>query len=53
VGCTTRTGFEFKNGKARLSLMIPKAAKRKLLKLNLTIRWSGQSAKKLSVFRVH
>lgn len=42
----------FKAGKARLSLTVPKTAKGKSLKVNLTIRSGGQSARTVATFRI-
>jgi hypothetical protein len=43
---------QFKAGVARLSLMIPKNAKGKLLKVKVTIKLGSQSATKVSTFRI-
>ena len=46
-------GDQFKNGTARLTFVVPKTAKGKLLKVKLTIKARGRSAAKVATFPVH
>ena len=42
----------FRNGTAKLSFVVPKTAKGKALKVKLAIKTGGQSATKVSTFKV-
>jgi hypothetical protein len=52
-GKVIRHAESFKGGKARLSFLIPKSAKGKLLKVKVTIKVGGQSVTKIASFRVN
>jgi hypothetical protein len=52
AGVVLKHTESFASGKARLSLVVPKTAKGKLLKVRVTITWGGETAKKVVTYRV-
>ena len=52
AGKPVKHGESFKAGKAQLSLVVPKTAKGKQLKIKITITTSGQTATRLVTYKV-